>query len=189
MDGRSEFFVYMGAALGTVAALFTLQIWYASYVDVAVVHAQDHDAPADGKLEAVRSQEQAKLAGGAMPIEQAMRALAERGRAASPKLAALPSDDLSAMSGWAHRPGFKAYEPRVPQAPVAPPAAEITDGGVPVQGAEPAGAAAPAAAPAAKISVGVAKPAKPTPAKPVATKKIAAPAPAAPAPAAAPKTP
>ena len=116
MDGRSEFLVYLGASLTTIAALFTLQYWYASYLDVSVVHAQDTGAPADPKLEAVRGAERAKLASGAMPIEQAMHAIAERGRGVSAKLAAQQSDDLSAMSGWVHRPGFAAYQPR--QAPV-----------------------------------------------------------------------
>jgi hypothetical protein len=167
MDGRSEFFVYMGAALATITGLFVAQIWYASYVDVSVVHAQNSDAPMDGKLEAVRSAESSKLSGGAVSIEQAMRAVAEKGRAASPKLAAQPSEDLSAMSGWIHRPGFAAYEPR--QAPPAVPAAELGDGGVPLEGAEaapgaplapgaPATGAAPEAALKPKVVVGVARP-------------------------------
>jgi hypothetical protein len=46
-----------------------------------------------------------------MPIAKAMEALAQRGRNAFPKLAAQPSGDLSAMSGWIHKPGFKAYIP------------------------------------------------------------------------------
>lgn len=189
MDARSEFFVYMGAALTTVAVLFVAQFWYASYVDVAVVHAQNADAPADAKLEAVRSAESSKLAGGAVPIAEAMRAVAERGRAASPKLAAQPSDDLSAMSGWIHRPGFAGYEPRTAPAPAAP-AAVVNDGGVPGEGAEaaPAVPSAPAveAALKARIAVGAARPAAVKPA--TAKVKTAAAAPA-PAPAAVPKTP
>jgi PAB1-binding protein PBP1 len=167
MDARSEFFVYMGAALGTIAALFVGQIWYASYIDVAVVHAPNTDAPMDGKLEAVRAQEQARLEGGAVSIEKAMAAIAKQGRSASPKLASQPSEDLSAMSGWAHTPGFKAYVPRAPQAVAPAPAPEgvegAVDGGVPLEGAE----AAPVAVPARpKIVVGYAKPEKPKPEKP-----------------------
>ena len=132
MDARSEFLVMMGTALATVSGLYVAQVWYASYLDVSVVQAQDGDAPMNAKLEAVRSAEQAKLAGGAIPIEQAMKAIAERGRAASPKLAALPSDDLSAMSGWIHRPGFAAYEPRKAPAPEAAAVAPETAAVVPV---------------------------------------------------------
>jgi hypothetical protein len=193
MDARSEFFVYMGASLATIAGLFAVQIWYASYLDVAVVHAPNLDAPADAKVIALRDQERAKLQAAAVPIAEAMKAVAARGRAAGAKLAPQASDDLSAMSGWAHRKGFAAYEPRAPQAPSVP-VTEASDGGVPAEGAEgaePQGAApaAPADAPVKKIAVGVAKPlpAKPA-AKPKAAAKIAAPAPT-PAPAAAPQTP
>jgi hypothetical protein len=175
MDGRTEFLVHIGVALATIAALLTGEIWYASYLDVAVVQAQDLDAPLDPKLEAVRRQEQAKLAGGVVPIVQAMAAIAKSGRAASPKLAAQPSDDLSPMSGWAHTRGFKAYEPRAPQAPAEPPGElEVTDGGVPAEGEE----AALEAPPPRKNAVGVAKPEKP-----LVVKKVA------PAPAAAPQNP
>jgi hypothetical protein len=72
--------------------------------------------PANAKLQAVRSEEQTKLATGRMPIDKAMEALARGGRNAFPKLAAKPSGDLSAMSGWVHKPGFKPYVPRPPVA-------------------------------------------------------------------------
>ena len=75
----------------------------------------------DAKLLAVRNEEHAKLAAGRMPIDKAMAALAQRGRNAFPQLAAKPSDDLSAMSGWVHKPGFKPYVSRA-----AAPEAEAT---------------------------------------------------------------
>jgi hypothetical protein len=99
-------------ALVTSAGLFTLQIWYSSYLDVAVIHGDVSHAPMDAKLEAVRDEERAKLAAAPMPIDEAMEALAQRGRSAFPRLAAQPSADLSAMSGWVHKPGFKPYVPR-----------------------------------------------------------------------------
>ena len=104
----------LGTALATTAGLFTLQLWYSSYLDVAVVHGDLGDVPVDAKLQAVRSEEQTKLATGRMPINTAMEALARGGRNAFPKLAAKPSGDLSAMSGWVHKPGFKPYVPRQP---------------------------------------------------------------------------
>ena len=122
MSVFKELFVGLGAALATTAGLFTLQLWYASYLDVAVVHGDKSEVRMGAKLEAVRNEEHTKLSSGSMPIDEAMQALAQRGRNAFPELAARPSDDLSAMSGWIHQPGFKTYVPR----PAAAPAAQAT---------------------------------------------------------------
>jgi hypothetical protein len=112
MNVRKKLFVVLRSALATAAGLFTLQLWYSSYLDVAVIHGDLSAVSTDAKLEAVRSAEHAKLNAGHMPIAQAMQAIAERGRGAFPTLTAQPSSDLSAMSGWMHRPGFKVYTPR-----------------------------------------------------------------------------
>lgn len=112
MDRRTELLVYMGATLATIAGLFILQAWYASYVDVSVVHGDGGDVPASAQIAADREAERAKLNGGKTPIAAAKQSLATRGREAAPRLAPKPSDDLSAMSGWVYRPGFKPYEPR-----------------------------------------------------------------------------
>jgi hypothetical protein len=109
---RKQLFVGIRAALVTSAGLFALQIWYSSYLDVAVIHADLSQVPMAAPLEAVRTEERAKLASGPMPIDQAMEALAQRGRNAFPRLLAQPSVDLSAMSGWVHKPGFRPYVPR-----------------------------------------------------------------------------
>jgi hypothetical protein len=120
MDGRSELLAYLGSSLTTIAVLFGLQSWYVSYLDVEVVHARRTDAALDAKVAAAREQEKAKLSSGALPIEQAKRELAQRGRQGFPRIAPKQSDDLSAMSGWIHQPGFKGYEPRVAQAASVP---------------------------------------------------------------------
>jgi hypothetical protein len=117
MNVRKELLVSLGTALATTAGLFILQIWYASYLDVAVVHGDERDVPMGAKLEAMRNEERAKLGSGSMPIDKAMEALAQRGRNAFPQLASKPSADLSAMSGWIHKPGFKMYVPRAAAAP------------------------------------------------------------------------
>jgi hypothetical protein len=109
MNVRKQLFVVVRTALATAAGLFALQLWVASYLDVAVIHGRPSAAGMDPALEAVRNEEQTKLNSGPMPITQAMAALAQRGRSAFPRLAAKPSSDLSAMSGWMHKPGFKAY--------------------------------------------------------------------------------
>ena len=134
MGARKELLLCLGTALATSAGLFTLQLWYSSYLDVAVIHGDLSDVPMNAKLQALHREEQAKLASGGMPIEKAMEALAQRGRSAFPKLEAKPSGDLSAMSGWVHKPGFKPY---VPRQRAAAPAVEATPLAV---GAAPKGA-------------------------------------------------
>jgi hypothetical protein len=123
-----ELFVGLGTALATTAGLFALQIWYSSYLDVAIIHGDPSDVPMGAKLEAARNEEHAKLTSGSMPIDKAMASLAQRGRNQFPQLAVKPSDDISAMSGWIHKPGFKAYVPRPVAAAEAPPlAAAVQD--------------------------------------------------------------
>ena len=112
MNLRKELFVGLCSALATTAALFTLQLWVRSYIDVAVVHGDLSDVRMSAGLEAMRNEERAKLNTSPMPIDKAMEALAQRGRNAFPQLTAKPSSDLSAMSGWIHKPGFTAYVPR-----------------------------------------------------------------------------
>ncbi|HET8762997.1 MAG TPA: hypothetical protein VFM12_06240 [Gemmatimonadales bacterium] len=113
MRVRKQLLVALRTALVTAAGLFALQLWYASYLDVVRIHGQLGSARGDAKLEALRSEEQAQLSSGRMPITQAMAVLAQRGRNAFPLLAPQPSSDLSAMSGWIHKPGFKVYVPRI----------------------------------------------------------------------------
>jgi hypothetical protein len=147
MDGRSEFLVFMGAAIGTAVTLFVAQQVYASYIDVNVVHGHWADAPRDAKIVAMREAEQKALSGGKLPIQRAIEQLGQRGRGASNKIAPMQSEDVSAMSGWAFKHGFAAYAPRK-AAP--PPVAVPAEGTVPADGAAPVEGAAPAAAPAAQ---------------------------------------
>ena len=147
MDARTELFAYMGAATVTIAVLFGLQIWYASYLDVAVVHGQ-LNAPLNPKVVSHREQDRQKLDSAKVPIGKAMEDLGKRGRAAFSTIAPKPSDDLSAMSGWMHRPDFRPYEPRkgAPAPEAAAPEAAPAEGEVAqAPGATPPPAAAPAA--------------------------------------------
>jgi hypothetical protein len=109
MNVRRQLLMALCSAVVTATGLFTLQLWYSSYLDVAVIHGERSALPMDSKLETLRNEEQAQLSSGPMPITNAMEALAQRGRSAFPQLAPKPSSDLSAMSGWIHKPGFKAY--------------------------------------------------------------------------------
>jgi len=134
MNSRSELLAYIATTMVTIIGLFVLQAWYASYLDVAVVHGSRRDVPGNAKVLAAREQEQAKLATAKLPIDAAKRLLAERGRQAVPAVTPQPSDDLSAMSGWVFRPGFKPYEPRsAARATPAPAdqASEVTPAGGP----------------------------------------------------------
>lgn len=119
MDGRSEFFVYMGTAIGTTVFLFLAQQVYASYLDVSL-HAEWNDAPRDAKIVEKRAAEQGALSSGKLPIDKAIELLAQRGRGASNAIAPAQSSDVSAMSGWAYRHGFTAYTPRTTAPPPAP---------------------------------------------------------------------
>ncbi len=194
MDARQELFAYLGAAITTIAVLFGAQHWYASYLDVSVVHGLEVDAPMNEKLAAVRAQEQQKLSSGRMPIDRAMQALAQRGRMAFPLVAPKPSEDLSPMSGWIHQPGFTAYVPRkqpapAPAAPTAAPQAQAiaagAEAGAPAPGAPAPAATKPVVAkpvpPKAALAAPAATP-KPAPAvRPVAPQPTGAPHPTAPA--------
>lgn len=117
MNLRKHLFLGLRTAFATVAILFGLQLWYSSYLDVAVIHGGHGAVAMDPQLQAVRQAEQARLSAGPMPIGQAMAALAQRGRSAFPQLSPQPSSDLSAMSGWIHKPGFQAYVPRAAAKP------------------------------------------------------------------------
>lgn len=123
-DAQRDFFGFLVAAFGTMVGLFVLQEWYGTFIDVRA-HASMSDAGMVPALAAVRDAEAKKLASGRVPIEQAMRGIAERGRTGFKSIAPAPSDDLSAMSGWIHGRHFKPYMPRAlpspePAAPVAP---------------------------------------------------------------------
>jgi hypothetical protein len=154
MDARTELFAYMGAALITIAGLFFVQEWYASYLDVMVVHALSPDAPTNAKVTEKREAEKQKLDSGAMPLADAKRALASRPRSSFARIAPKPSDDLTPMSGWISRPGFAGYEPRsakaaaAPGAEGAPPGAEGAAAQPGAAAPQPAAAQQPAAQPA-----------------------------------------
>jgi hypothetical protein len=145
MDARNELFAYLGSSLLTVVVLFGLQQWYASYIDVHVVHASRAAAPLDPKVAAQRERERSKLSGGSMPIAEAKKAIAQGGRSAFPRIAPKPSDDISAMSGWMFRKGFAPYVPRY-TAPAT--AAGTSADQPPVAQPQQPGSAPPAAEPA-----------------------------------------
>jgi hypothetical protein len=152
-DGRTELFTFVGAAFATTLGLFVLHGWYASYIDIRYHDQLAANGPAEGMVVA-READAKQLAAGKVPIEQAMQALAQRGRAGFSSVSPNASEDMSALSGWIRSPSFKpvvAHPIRTPRAPVAVvaapvPVAELAP--APAQPAVPAHRAAhPAAAP------------------------------------------
>jgi hypothetical protein len=124
-NGRSELFIFLGVAFATAIGLFVANRLYATYIDRKYHAELAERAPHEAVL-AAREEEQKLFAQGKMPLEQAMQRLSERGRAGFVPIAPAASEDLSPISGWIHRPGFKpvaAHPIRTPRAPavVAPP--------------------------------------------------------------------
>jgi hypothetical protein len=120
-NGKTDLFVFLGAAFATLLGLVVLNRLYASYIDVRYHARMAENGPAEGML-AARQDDQAKLQQGKIPLDQAISRLAQRGRDSFNSIAPAPSQDLSALSGWIHRPGFKpvvAHEVRIARAPAA----------------------------------------------------------------------
>jgi hypothetical protein len=144
-SARSDLLIIIGVALATTMGLFVLHTWYGTFLDVQYHARLRENGPSEALLSA-REEEQKALQAGKVPLSQAMDAVARAGRPAS--ISPAPSEDLSAVSGWIYRRGFKpatAHPVRVPAAPkpAAQPAAE-----------PPAAAdAAPAAPPAKPLKV------------------------------------
>jgi len=140
-DGRSELFIFMGAAFATAFGLFGANRLYATYID-RQYHQQLAEAGPHESVLAARDEEQKLFAQGKMPLDQAMQRLAMRGRVGFTTIAPAPSEDLSALSGWIRLPGFKpvtAHAVRTPAVPVvvAPPAAQEAAPAEPAPAANP----------------------------------------------------
>lgn len=139
---KSDLLIFVATALATIVGLFGARTLYGSYIDRAY-HAELYAAgPSQVVLDA-RAAESKLLASGKIPIEVAKKLVADKGRSGIGSVIAVQSDDLSAISGWVQRPGFKpavAHPIRLARAPlVAEPSPVVAD---------PNAALAPEAAPA-----------------------------------------
>src|ERR1700753_2999276 len=105
-EARTELFLFIGTALAVAIGLFVLNKWYLSYFDVQH-HAKFAEAGPYENVVAARDDENKKLEGGKIPIEQAIDRLAQRGRGGFGSISPAPSQDLSALAGWIRLPGFK----------------------------------------------------------------------------------
>src|SRR5437868_2609012 len=87
----------------SIVTLIVLRVALASYFD-HFVQVEEHHKVGEAKPEALmslRADEAQRLAGGSMPIETAMQALAKRGRMAmSPEIAPTASRDVGPLKGW-----------------------------------------------------------------------------------------
>jgi hypothetical protein len=97
-------------------------------------------APAEA-LTNLRADEKTRLTAGSMPIDQAMKALTEKGRTAvSPAIAPTVSKDLAPLQGWSKLPGEVPEQMTAPPPPPVEPAVATGDAGA-------AGAAGPGTKP------------------------------------------
>jgi len=110
--GLQEFVQYMVAGLGTVMGLLALQQFVISYLDMGIAD-EIAAAGANPTVQSLRSAEAQRLSAGKMPVEEAMKALAQRGRTGLREITPRVSDDLSAIAGWMRAPGFKPATPFV----------------------------------------------------------------------------
>jgi hypothetical protein len=104
--GRSELLLYIAVSIATTIGLFVVHKWYASYLDVRYHERLDEGQPSEARL-AAEEEDKKRLGSGKIPLAQAMKTLSTRGRTAASSISPAPSEDLSAVSGWIHRPGFK----------------------------------------------------------------------------------
>lgn len=151
-NAKNELFLFLAAAFATLVGLFVVHRGYAAVVDLSY-HKRLNEAGQSENLTAARQADEAALQKGKLPVDKAMARLG-RGRATIGSISPQPSQDLSAISGWIHHPGFKpavAHPIRLPRPPVV----------TPPKATEP-----PAAEPAAAPAPVDAKPAKPATAQP-----------------------
>ena len=150
-NAKNELITYLVAAFATLFGLFILHRGYAAVIDVSYHKRLAEAGPYESVVAARKADEEA-LAKGKIPVDQAIAKLAHN-RATIGSIAPQPSQDLSAISGWIHLPGFKpvvAHPIRVARAPINQTAPKAT---------EPP-AADPTAAPEADAAKSGAKPAQ-----------------------------
>jgi hypothetical protein len=133
-------------AIGTLIAVRGV---LGAYFD-HVAHAEElRKVGAPEALHSVRADEKQRLQSGPMPIEQAMQALAAKGRTgASPAIMPSASKDVAPLQGWSKLPG------EVPGAMTAAPPPEVAP-------AAPATSSSAAPAGSAPAPAGSQKPKKP----------------------------
>jgi hypothetical protein len=105
-DARQDLFVFIGAALATAFGLFAAQAFYASCIDRAYHEELASAGPSQALLDKQAAWDKA-LQSGKLPLEQAKKLAADKGRGGVGSVAPVFSEDLSAISGWIHRPNFK----------------------------------------------------------------------------------
>jgi hypothetical protein len=89
--------------LGTVVTLVSLKFVFISYFTTVMEEAQSSKLVAPDEVNALHASEAAKLTNGpAVPIDQAMTQLSAQGRLGSTLITPQPSDDVAALTGWAH---------------------------------------------------------------------------------------
>jgi len=97
----------------------------------------------------LRADEKTRLTSGQMPIDQAMKALTDKGRmAVSPAIAPTVSKDLAPLQGWSKLPGEVPSEMTAPPPPPPEPAPAVAGDAGAAASAKPDGGPAPKTHPA-----------------------------------------
>jgi hypothetical protein len=93
----------LSIALGTVVTLVSLKFVFASYFTDIMEEAAASKLVHPDEVNALHVSEAAKLNNPpAIPIDQAMTQLASQGRLGSTTITPQPSEDIAALTGWAH---------------------------------------------------------------------------------------
>jgi hypothetical protein len=127
-NAKTELFTYLAAAFATLLGLFLVHRAYAAVIDVSYHKRLAQAGPYESVVTARKADEEA-LQKGKLPVAQAIAKLAHN-RATIGSIAPQPSQDLSAISGWIHAPGFKpvvAHPIRVARAPLTQSAPRATE--------------------------------------------------------------
>ena len=107
-DRQQDLFGFVGAAFAVMIGLFLLQELVRTAGDRAY-HAEIAAGARHPDAVVAEARDAKALASGRLSIDAAMQAVATKPRGALPSIAPKPSEDLSCMGGWVHRPGFTPY--------------------------------------------------------------------------------
>jgi hypothetical protein len=123
--------VILIVAFGTVISLGALKFVFDSYfISMAEASAQEKIASPEALIR-LREEEKKALENAPIPIDQAMSRVAAGREGAGAAIAPQPSDDTSAMKGWAQLPKtFDTAAPLVAAPPAPPVVATASDAGV-----------------------------------------------------------
>lgn len=109
---RGYWTIVLASTLLTIGALFALQEWHRSFIMLS--SGEGLRAEVGAEVTGLQGAQREALSSGQMPIDRAMRLMAERGRTGSALVSPEPSTNPAPASGWLHHPDYVAA-PQVDQ--------------------------------------------------------------------------